>query len=112
MKKTSKHKVNYWGVSIQLNNRPTKNAKGMSFTNERRARSKGKSIFYQVILSRQRTTNDARKLTVRGTIDSLAYRNSVTSYNWRRYKKGLKQQRKGTNSNIEYHKKLATLIVH
>ena len=46
MKKESKQKAIYWGVSTQIKNRPTKNARGMSFTSERRARQEGKSIFY------------------------------------------------------------------
>jgi len=40
----------YWGVKVQVMARPTKNAKGMAFTSERRARTKGKSIFYHAIM--------------------------------------------------------------
>lgn len=112
MKKSSKQKIIYWGVMPQIENRPTKNAKGMAFTNERRARQKGKSIFYRTILSNQRITDEARTLSVRGTLDTLAFRNSLTKYNYKRFKSGLPMQKPSDHKKQYLHiKKLAQLTV-
>ena len=105
MKKESKQKILYWGVKHQIENRPTKNAKGISFTNERRARQENKSFFYSVILTHRKVSDDTRTLSVRGTLDKLATTNSVKKWNFKRYKQGLPQQRPSKN-NFEYLKSL------
>lgn len=113
MKKSSKQKIAYWGIIPQIEKRPSKNAKGMAFTNERRARKKGESIFYRAILSNQRTTDEARTLSVRGTLDILAFRNSVTKYNFKKFRTGLPMQKKGDYKKQALHiKKLSELIVN
>ena len=98
MKKESKQKLLYWGINTQVENRPTKNAKGMSFTNERRARQEGRSFFYQDIITNRKQSSESRSLSVRGTLDKLASQNSVKKWNFSRYRKGLTQQRPFRNS--------------
>ena len=97
MKTSSKQKILYWGVKPQIQSRPTKNAKGMAFTNERRARQEGKSFFYHAITTHRKQTDESRRLSVKGTLDILASNNSVTKYNFKRFKKGLPQQKKSVN---------------
>ena len=97
MKTESKQKILYWGVKPQIQSRPTKNAKGMAFTNERRARQEGKSFFYHAIITHRKQTDEARRLSVRGTLDTLSSFNSVSKYNFKRFKKGLPQQKKSVN---------------
>ena len=109
MKLASKQKAVYWGVTVQINNRPSKLSKGVAFTNERRARKNGKSTFYHVIITSQRQSNESRTLSVKGTLDKLASINSVSKYNFRRYKKGLPQQKRGANNG--YLKALSKLVV-
>ncbi len=105
MKTKSKQQILYWGVKVQIENRPNKTAKGMAYTNERRARIKNKSTFYAIILTNNKCTKEARSLAVKGTLDSLMSLNSVSRYNWKRYKAGLKQQKNGKNP-FEYLKQL------
>ncbi len=97
MKTKSKQQILYWGIKPQIENRPTKNARGMAFTSERRARKNGKSTFYHAIITSNKCTDVARTLSVRGTLDKLASNNSVSKYNFKRYRKGLPQQKKGKN---------------
>jgi hypothetical protein len=106
MKTESKNKMLYWGVKVQIQSRPTKNARGMAFTNERRARQEGKSFFYHAILTDRKQTHEARSLSVKGTLDKLASVNSVKIYNVKRYRKGLPQQKAGKNP-YSYLKELA-----
>jgi len=98
MKTKSKEKILYWGVKPQIKNRPSKVARGMAFTNERRARIKNKSTFYHAIITDNKCTADCRTLTVKGTLDKLASTNSVSKWNFKRYKNGLPQQKKAKNS--------------
>lgn len=98
MKNTSKEKILYWGVKGQIFSRPSKLAQGMAFTNERRARIKGKSIFYHAIITSNKCTPEARTLSVKGTLDKLASVNSISIYNYKRYRKGLPQQKKAKNT--------------
>jgi len=105
MKNVSKQKILYWGVKPQIQNRPNKNARGMAFTNERRARIKNKSTFYHAIITDNKCTAECRTLAVKGTLDKLASVNSVSVWNFKRYKKGLPQQRKAKNP-FEYLKDL------
>lgn len=98
MKTSSKQKILYWGVKPQIQNRPNKNAQGMAFTNERRARIEGKSFFYHSIITSRKQSEESQTLSVRGTLDKLASSNSVSRYNIRRFNKGLPQQKKGKNS--------------
>jgi len=105
MKTKSKKQILYWGVKPQIENRPSRLAKGMAYTNERRARIKNKSTFYHAIITNNKCSDISRRLAVRGTTDILAFINSVSRYNWKRYKAGLTQQRKAKN-NLEYLKKL------
>lgn len=97
MKTKSKQQILYWGVRPQIENRPSKVAKGMAFTNERRARIKNKSIFYHAIITSNKSSRDASRLSVKGTLDTLSSINSVSKYNFRQYKKGLPQQKKSKN---------------
>ena len=97
MKTTSKQKILYWGVKPQIQSRPSKIAKGMAFTNERRARINGKSTFYHVIITSNKCTAESRTLAVKGTLDKLASINSVSKWNFKQYKKGLPQQKKAIN---------------
>lgn len=101
MKTKSKQQILYWGVKPQLDSRPNKLAKGIAFTNERRARIKNKSVFFSFILSNNNCSKESRSLSVKGTLDKLASINSVNKYNWKRYKLGLPQQRPSKNK-FEY----------
>ena len=105
MKTKSKQQILYWGVKAQIESRPSKLAKGIAFTNERRARIKNKSVFYSAILTNNRQSKESRSLSVKGTLDTLASINSVTIYNFKRYRKGLSQQKKAKNK-FEYLKEL------
>lgn len=72
MKQESKDLIKKWCISGQIGSRPTKAAKGMSFTNERRARRTGNSMFYAGFYdSKYKTTDECRTLSVYGTLDRL-----------------------------------------
>ena len=72
MKQKSKDLIKKWCVSSQISSRPTKAAKGMSFTNERRARKTNNSMFYAGFYnSKYKTTDECRTLSVCGTLDKL-----------------------------------------
>lgn len=105
MKTKSKQQILYWGVKPQINNRPSKLARGIAFTNERRARINGKSTFYHAIITNNKCKDEIRSLSCKGTLDKLASINSVSRYNFKRYKAGLPQQRKAKNP-YEYFKQL------
>jgi hypothetical protein len=108
MKKISKLNILSWGVSVQIKNRPSKVAIGMAYTNERRARVKGKSIFYHHIITNNKCSPESRRLAVRGSLDTLNIVNSVSLYNYKRFKNKLPQQKKASN---DYFKKLLNLTL-
>lgn len=74
-------------VESQLKRRPNKTAKGMAYTNERRARAKGCSFFYAAFVdySKADISDVCRTLSVKGTADKLAAHNSVTKYKMKKW---------------------------
>ena len=91
MKTKTKLHIDKLCISSQVANRPTKNAKGMCYTNERRARRTNNSFLYAAFVDKRRytQTNEARTLSVKGTLDRLACVNSVTKFKFKKYRKSL-----------------------
>lgn len=73
MKIISKKNIDKWCISWQIQKRPSKVAKGILYTNERRARKTNNSFLYAgfVDKSKYKITNECRSLGVYGTLDSL-----------------------------------------
>ena len=79
MKETSKKNIIRYCISSQIDNRPTKNAKGMCYTNERRARQTNNSFLYAgfVDKSKYKQSDESRTLSVKGTLDKLVSLNKL-----------------------------------
>ena len=87
MKNISKQNIEKFCISSQISNRPNKLAKGIAYTNERRARQTNNSFFYAGFVDRRKykQTDVCRTLSVRGTTDILHRRNCVKIYKMKQY---------------------------
>lgn len=78
--------INKWCISTQINNRPNKTAKGLTYTNERRARKTNNSFLYAGFKSpKYKQTDICRTLAVKGTADKLST-STATKLSIRRFK--------------------------
>lgn len=72
MKLKSKELIKAYCIGSQIRCRSNKQAKGMTFTNERRARRTGNSFLYAAMKSgTYQITSDCSRLSVYGTLDTL-----------------------------------------
>lgn len=85
MKTKSKDLINAYGINFAINNRKTKNAKGLTFTKERNARQVWKSICHHVIYKNSK--DDKLKLFVYWSFEALNSANKVKRYLINNFKK-------------------------
>lgn len=88
MKQASKKNIERFCITRQIEGRPNKLAKGIAYTNERRARQTNNSFFYAGFVDQRKykQTDVCRTLSVRGTTDILHRRNSVKIYKMKQYR--------------------------
>lgn len=94
MKTKSKQNIKDWHISNQIKYRPTKTAKGITYTNERRAKQRGNfSFLYSVILTKLTVSRECQRLSTRGTLDSLSYTNKIKKHKMKLWQKTYKAKK-------------------